>query len=122
MPWSNSDSNTSLHYWCLGSSVGATLVTTTYGLEVGGDLSDKYLSAFETGVKSIHLFISGKSILEFLPILAHVPTWLPGAGYLRKLVDIRRATYRLRDLPWSDAREVVVSPPLWNLRLSPARG
>ena len=96
--------------WTLGSGVGATLVTTTYGLDVGGDLNDKYLSAFETGVKSIQLFLSGTSILEFLPILSHIPHWAPGTGYLRKLVDIRRATLRLRDLPWSDARDAVVSP------------
>ncbi|PIL22734.1 cytochrome P450 [Ganoderma sinense ZZ0214-1] len=89
--------------------VGAAIVTTTYGLDVGGDLSDKYLSAFETGVKSIQLFLSGTSILEFLPTLSYIPPWVPGAGYLRKLVEIRRATLRLRDLPWRDARDAVLS-------------
>lgn len=94
---------------CIRSAVGTTLVTATYGLEVGEDMSDKYLSAFEIGVKSIQLFISGTSILEFVPILSRVPTWIPGTGYLRELAEIRRATHRLRDLPWNDAREAVVS-------------
>ena len=73
-------------------------------------------------MKSIRLLISGSLIFEFLPILSHVPTWVPCAGYLRELVDVRRAVHRLRDLPWGDARAVVVvSPSLVLTLLLPPR-
>ncbi|TBU50720.1 cytochrome P450 [Dichomitus squalens] len=89
------------------SAIGATLVTITYGVDVTMDSSDTLLSTFEEGVKSIQLFVSGSSVLEFIPILSRLPTWLPGTAYLRDLARTRQATYRMRDVPWNAAKEAL---------------
>ena len=84
------------------------MVTATYGLKVAEDSNDIYLSTFEDGIRAANLFFTCSSILEFFPVLARVPTWLPGTGYLRTIRDIRLASHKLRDLPWEDASKALV--------------
>ena len=75
-----------------------------YGLQ----LTDEYIRLFEEAFTSLDLLLSG-SILDFAPFLAYIPTWLPGTGLLRRLAYYRPIVAAMRDVPWKDAKDAIVS-------------
>ena len=75
-----------------------------YGLQ----LTDEYIRLFEEAFTSLDLLLSG-SILDFAPFLAYIPTWLPGTGLLRRLAYYRPIVVAMRDVPWKDAKDAIVS-------------
>lgn len=89
------------------SSLGASVIRTVYGLEVAAT-NDQYIDAFEDGISSAELLLSGTSMLEFFPFLAYLPTWLPGTSLQRRCARYRQVHIRLRDMPWNDAKETIV--------------
>ena len=93
------------------SSLGATLIRTAYGLRTA-DTKDKYVDVFEEAMACMAVLASGTSILEFLPFLARVPKWLPGAGHLRLLDCYRERLIAMRDVPWEDAKKAAVRQAL----------
>ncbi len=93
----------SLYINCV-SAVGATLMKAVYGLEI----TDEYIKLFADAFSSSDILLNG-SILDFLPFLAHVPTWLPGTAFLRRLAYYREVVPAMRDIPWMDAKAAIVS-------------
>ncbi|RPD62615.1 cytochrome P450 [Lentinus tigrinus ALCF2SS1-7] len=83
-------------------AIGTTLMKTVYGLQ----LNDEYIRLFEEAFTSLDLLLNG-SILDFAPFLAHVPTWLPGTGLLRRLAYYRPIVAAMRDVPWKDAKAAI---------------
>lgn len=85
------------------------MIKVTYGLNVARS-NDKYLSTLERGMDGFGLLAHKYApLLEVFPKLARIPTWIPGTGFLRRLAAARQATYALRDIPWSAAKEATVS-------------
>ena len=96
------------------SSLGELLVRAAYGLQTS-ETGDKYMTIFEEAITSLDLVSARWNILEFFPILAKLPTWLPGTSSLRRLAHYRQVIRDMRDIPWADAKEAIVSPRLITL-------
>ena len=91
------------------SSVGAAIIETCYGLPVA-DEDDKYIALFKETASTINLTTPGSSlVLETFPILAQIPTWVPGTGFLRTLARTRQMTAAMRDIPWRDFKKAMVN-------------
>ena len=59
-------------------------------------------------MKSIRPVVASSTLLELFPLLARLPTWVPGTGYLRQLSLARQKVYQLRDMLWTDAQDAIV--------------
>lgn len=91
------------------SSLGELLFRAAYGLQTA-DVDDKYIATFEEVLAGVDLLLTGPtSILEFFPLLARVPAWLPGTSLLRRIAHYRELTIKFREVPWADAKEALVS-------------
>ncbi|PIL22725.1 cytochrome P450 [Ganoderma sinense ZZ0214-1] len=84
-------------------SIGVIVLPMTYGIRVSEE-NNKYLSLVEEGNSTGEHLISSTSILEFIPALAGLPTWLPGTSFLRTLERGRKTTLQMRTIPWNDTR------------------
>lgn len=69
---------------------------------------DQRMEIFERALKSVDILIEGSTILEYMPFLTAIPTWVPGTGFLRRLVEDRNYAHMLRELPWTQAKQMVV--------------
>ncbi|KDQ53918.1 hypothetical protein JAAARDRAFT_416633 [Jaapia argillacea MUCL 33604] len=68
----------------------ATIMDVTYGIKVA-DKEDKYVTIAEAAIESAsRAGVPGAYLVDFFPILKHVPTWFPGAGFKRKAEAWRR--------------------------------
>lgn len=90
------------------SSFGATFIEMAYGLPNQED-KNKIVDEFEDALTSMSIMVSGTSLLEFLPVLGRVPTWLPGTSFLRLLEHYRKVMLTVRELPWAMVKSAVVS-------------
>lgn len=51
----------------------------------------------------------GRVLVSSFPILRHVPSWFPGAGWKRELYKLRDLGQKIIQTPWNDAKDRVVS-------------
>ena len=92
-----------------GSSMGAGILETCYGLSIA-EHDDKYINMFKRATSTICFITPGASpILEFFPVLARTPTWVPGTGFLHRFAHVRQMMAELRDVPWADFKEAMVT-------------
>ncbi|KAI0754764.1 cytochrome P450 98A3 [Daedaleopsis nitida] len=89
-------------------SLGEVFIRTAYGLNPS-ESNNKYTGLFEKAISDLDVLISGTNLLEFFPFLANVPTWLPGTSFLRRLADIRHTTTAIREVPWADSKEAILT-------------
>ncbi|KAF9038255.1 cytochrome P450 [Rhodocollybia butyracea] len=79
--------------------LGGTILSTAYGISVDNphepllELSEK---AIQTVAESA---IPGTHLVDALPILEHVPSWFPGAGFKRIAASAKIAVERMRNEP-----------------------
>ncbi|EJF55407.1 cytochrome P450 [Dichomitus squalens LYAD-421 SS1] len=88
-------------------SLAAVVLGMTYGIRIA-EKNDKYLAIIEGGSATGEHLITATSILEFLPVLARLPTWLPGASFLRTLQRCRKAVREMRFVPWNDTKHGIM--------------
>ena len=89
------------------SSIGVIVLQMTYGIKVA-EANNKYLDLVEEGNATGEHMVSATSILEFIPALARLPTWLPGTSFLRTLERSREAVRQMRTVPWNDTKHGLV--------------
>ncbi|KAI0754761.1 cytochrome P450 [Daedaleopsis nitida] len=91
-------------------TLGEMHISTSYGLQAA-DAVDKYAAMFEELLASVDILLTGSTrIIEFVPLLARVPTWLPGIGVLlRRIAYYRELTTEAREAPWADAKDAIAS-------------
>ncbi|KAI0770513.1 cytochrome P450 [Fomes fomentarius] len=89
-------------------SFGATFIEMAYGLPNQED-KNKIVDEFEDALTSMNIMVSGTSLLEFLPVLGRVPTWLPGTSFLRLLEHYRKVMVTVRELPWDMVKSAVAA-------------
>ena len=86
------------------STLGSTIIKAVYGLDTT-EKDDKYIRAADRATKSIELLATTtSSLLQYFPVIAHIPTWLPGTGFLRHLKQACQWAKEMRLLPWNDAK------------------
>ena len=75
------------------------------------------MKIFERALKSVDVLVEGSTVLEYMPFLAAIPTWLPGTGFLRQLAEHRKYAHLLRELPWTQAKEMMVRAEIRSVSL-----
>ena len=60
------------------STFSASIVKTTYGVDVAPD-NDKNVALMEKVLQSVQAFAPGRFLVQYFPVLGHVPTWFPVA-------------------------------------------
>ncbi|RPD58783.1 cytochrome P450 [Lentinus tigrinus ALCF2SS1-6] len=72
----------------------AIAILVAYGLEPQGD-DDKYVGMLRGLSIAADVCVPGKYLVESLPVLQHLPSWFPGAGFKQELAYVKR---RMREI------------------------
>ncbi|KAF8642415.1 hypothetical protein AX16_009680 [Volvariella volvacea WC 439] len=77
----------------------------TYGHEVAQQ-SNYFVLLVDKAVAGLaNAGIFGTYLVDYIPILKHIPAWFPGAGFKRKAKEWRKASRGMVDEPFSLARK-----------------
>ncbi|KAM5539733.1 hypothetical protein V8D89_006546 [Ganoderma adspersum] len=79
---------------------GSSIMRVVYGLEVDEEPVDYLKMAEDTMAIFSETLQPGKYLIEFLPFLRYLPSWVPGATVKRKGVVWRRVIWKLVEEPW----------------------
>jgi hypothetical protein len=91
------------------SFFGSVIMRIAYGSS-DTKLNKARISEVEHLVDSfVQLLRPGRLLVDFIPVLRHVPAWLPGAGWRRELERVRSLAYQVANVPYDDAKERLVS-------------
>jgi hypothetical protein len=99
------------------SLFGTAIMRTAYGFD---DIRQNESLVHDAEKLVMELFeatVPGRYLLDYLPVLRFVPSWLPGAGFKKKFRDIAHMNANLRDPPFEEAKRDIVS----TLNAAPAR-
>ncbi|KAI1785525.1 cytochrome P450 [Ganoderma leucocontextum] len=87
-------------------ALGTSICKAAHGLDIA-EQDDRRMEIFERALKSVDVLVEGSTVLEYLPFLTAIPTWLPGTGFLRRLAEDKKYAHMLRGLPWTQAKQMV---------------
>ena len=91
------------------STFSASIVKTTYGVDVAPD-NDKNVALMEKVLQSVQAFAPGRFLVQYFPVLGHVPTWFPVAGpQLLELAPWRAAAREVKQAMYEKTKEDIVS-------------
>ncbi|PIL29259.1 cytochrome P450 [Ganoderma sinense ZZ0214-1] len=82
---------------------GSSIMRVVYGIEVDEDSVDYLKIAEDTMSIFSEAFQPGRFLIETLPFLRHLPSWVPGATVKLKGVAWRPVVWRLVEEPWKYA-------------------
>lgn len=95
--------------------VGATILDIAYGIEVL-PTGDPYIRTAEASFESVcQATLPGAFLVDMLPILRHVPEWMPGAGFQRKAKEWKKLTDAVHQEPFAAAKLALVRFIMANL-------
>ena len=90
------------------SLAGATTLTLAYGLEIQ-QIDDRYIQTAESALIGLaELFVPGRFLVDSIPLLKYVPTWMPGAGFKRKAKEWKALATEMMDSPFEAAQKAIV--------------
>lgn len=79
-----------------------------YGIDVRSN-EDPYIEAVRQGVISVGMAIApGAFLVDTFPILKHVPSWVPGAGFKRRAKEWKIVADHMFDAPFEALKKSVV--------------
>jgi len=97
------------HRLLLSSAFAATILSATYDITVN-DSDDAYISTAETALNGLaEAGVPGSFLVDLLPLLKYVPSWVPGAGFKKKAACWRRANEEMCEKPFSYVKDQLVS-------------
>jgi len=83
-------------------------LTLAYGLPIQ-PRDDPYITLVKESLHEIvKASLPGQYLVEFIPILKHIPTWLPGAGFHETARKTRILSKRFRNEPFEAAIQHMV--------------
>ncbi|KAJ7688010.1 cytochrome P450 [Mycena rosella] len=83
---------------------GEIIMSVTYGIDVLPK-NDPYVALAEHALHSLTDAGSpGRFLVNFIPILKHVPEWLPGAGFQRQAKAWKELKRRMVEKPFAEAK------------------
>ena len=50
----------------------------------------------------------GAFLVDLIPVLRYVPSWVPGAGFKKIALEIKKTVHEARDLPFDIMKEQMV--------------
>jgi len=93
-------------YYC--SAVGGIAISLAYGLDIK-ETDDPHVKRAETAAKSISdITGSGVYLVDILPVLRHVPSWVPGAAFQKQAKIFRKIQEDFRQLPYEETIRNIV--------------
>lgn len=79
-----------------------------YGMETKPE--DPFVANAEEALEGVNEATApGKFLVEIFPIMKHIPSWLPGAGWKRKALHWRDVNRDVRLKPFNFVKEQIVS-------------
>lgn len=85
--------------------VGGEILSIVYDIEALEE-NDPYLAAAEKIARAaVTILRHGTYLVDFLPILKHVPAWFPGAGFKRDALEWRKSVMDLLNNPYDAFHE-----------------
>ncbi|KAF8078524.1 cytochrome P450 [Lyophyllum atratum] len=95
-------------YYCR-SVAAAMILNVTYGHQVA-DGGDDYVALADRALSSLaKAGIFGTYLVDYLPILKHVPSWCPFASFKRQAFEWRKATREMVNRPFNMIKEAMES-------------
>lgn len=80
-----------------------------YGYDVK-TLDDPVIEVGEKSLQlGVKLLMPGGSLLNFIPILCHVPPWFPGATSQKIAAEVKRLTLEMKRIPMDYVKKALVS-------------
>ncbi|KAM5530763.1 hypothetical protein V8D89_015570 [Ganoderma adspersum] len=88
----------------LGFSFAATTLKTMYGIDITpGD--QRFVPLLHAALEGpTEAFLQGSFLVDYIPILRHVPAWVPGAGFQKKFARWRHLAAELLEKPFAEAK------------------
>jgi len=88
---------------------GETIMSVAYGIAVQPE-DDIYIKTAEKGIHSLVVAgVPGTFLVDTIPLLKYVPSWMPGAGFQRKAREWRKLARNMVELPYQAATKCIVS-------------
>ncbi|KAF9568160.1 cytochrome P450 [Agrocybe pediades] len=82
-------------------TAGRSLLWNVYGIQVGAS-NDPIITTAEKAMEmATYAAVPGNFIVDFFPMLRHVPAWFPGAGWKEFARRGRAVTYDMIDVPFN---------------------
>ena len=79
-----------------------------YGIKIQGT-GDRYISLVDEAIDGIEeASVPGAFWVDFFPILVHVPSWFPGAGFQKKAGHWRKLNTIVTEKPFRYVQEQLV--------------
>ncbi|KAF9456307.1 cytochrome P450 [Collybia nuda] len=86
---------------------GATIMDVAYGINVS-EGNDPYISTAEEALYGLsQAGIPGQFLVDFVPILKHIPSWFPGANFKRKADHWRRLNIDMAVKPFEHVKKML---------------
>ncbi|KAK2465511.1 hypothetical protein APHAL10511_002403 [Amanita phalloides] len=83
----------------------ATILKITYGREIAS-VDDRFvLLAERAGTLTVESGSPAATLVDYFPIIRHIPTWAPFADFKRKALEARKAVERMMDIPFEIVKE-----------------
>ncbi|KAF8169161.1 cytochrome P450 [Mycena galopus ATCC 62051] len=78
---------------------GELIMSAAYGIDVLPN-NDPWITLAHKAVHTLSIaWVPGLYLVDSFPILKHIPTWFPGAGFKRQAREWRKLSQGMRDLP-----------------------
>ncbi|PIL22785.1 cytochrome P450 [Ganoderma sinense ZZ0214-1] len=82
----------------------ASVLKTVYGIDVAKE-GDRIIEVIDTSMEGVSVALTpGAFLVEYLPFLRHIPEWLPGAGFQKRLRRWRDASHEMVEMPFAQAK------------------
>jgi len=87
---------------------GALILDISYGIDVQS-MGDRFLVLVERTMEALaEAGKPGLFLVDSLPILKYVPSWLPGAGFKRKAIEWKKSIQAAAIVPYEHAKDQMV--------------
>ena len=101
---------TSVNGWPIFQSMaGGIAISLAYGVQVQ-NTNDPFVEMSEIAVQSaLDATIPGAFLVDVMPCLKYIPSWVPGAGFQKKAREWRKLQEEVHELPYSETIKSMVS-------------
>lgn len=91
------------------SLAGETIMSITYGVDVRPQ-HDPYIELAERAADAVvTAAVPGAFLVDAIPILKYVPSWMPGAGFKRQAKEWKKDAIAMVNVPFRAAKQGIVS-------------
>ncbi|THV02348.1 cytochrome P450 [Dendrothele bispora CBS 962.96] len=87
----------------------ATIMKITYGRDITSVSDEFVLLAERAGSLTVQSGTPAASLVDFFPIMKHIPTWAPLAGFKRNARVVKEAVDRMMNIPFEMVKDQMVS-------------